>query len=57
MAKHFVDRMMDAMMTGTPWDMARASYAYSRAHGLTVYEALTGAIELYFIYRKKEQTP
>jgi hypothetical protein len=57
MAKHFVDRMMVAMMTGTPWNMARASYAYSRAHGLTVYEALVGAVELYFIYRKKAGTP
>lgn len=43
---------MDAMMTGTPWNMARASYAYSRAHGLTVYEALAGAVELYLIYRR-----
>ena len=29
------------------WLMARASYAYSRSNGLSIHEALAGAIELF----------
>ena len=53
-AKNFLDRVMLACETGKPWDMARASYAYSRAHGLTVREALAGAINIYLDYRKRK---
>lgn len=42
-----------AMDSGKPLDMARASYAYSRAHGLTRREAFAGAWELFWEYRAK----
>lgn len=41
------DRLMDAMVMGTPWSMALASYHYSRSHGLSVWEALGGAWDLW----------
>lgn len=46
---------MLACETGKSWHMARASYAYSRAHGLTVWESLAGAARLYFEYRSKRR--
>lgn len=45
-----VDRVMKAMETGRPLDMARASYAYSRAAGLTRLESLIGALDLFWYY-------
>lgn len=47
---HAVDRMMKAMVSGRSLDMAMASYAYSRAHGLTVWESLRGAVSLFVDY-------
>lgn len=49
-----IDRVMDGMMKGTPWAMARASYAYSRMAGLTVWQAFIGAAELYLDYRSRK---
>jgi len=34
------------------WLMARASYAYSRYRGLTVADALRGAVSLFFDQRR-----
>lgn len=48
-----MDKLMLAIGTGKPLDMARASYAYSRAHGLTRSEAFAGAWELFWEYRAK----
>lgn len=53
MSQRMVDRMMDAMVSGKPWDMAVASWSYSRAHGLSVWAAFVGAAELYVRYWRK----
>ena len=47
-----LDKMMRAMETGGRWDMARASYAYSRWHGLTRRDAFAGAWSLFWTWRK-----
>lgn len=49
-----VDRVMCGMASGRPLDMARASYAYSRACGLTRWQAFAGAWGLFRDYRARQ---
>lgn len=49
-----VDRMMKAMDTGRPLDMALASWSYSRACGLTRWEAFVGAAQLFLDYATRK---
>lgn len=51
--KNRLNTVLDGMISGTPWAMARASYACSRGHGVGLVAALRGAIEIYFEYRAK----
>lgn len=48
------DPILRALMAEkpSPWIMARASYAHSRAHGLTIREALNGAFWIFMEYRR-----
>jgi len=50
-----VDRVMRGMASGRPLDLARASYAYSRACGLTRWQAFVGAWELFFDVRSRQE--
>ena len=53
--KNALDLIVDAMecrgnRRKLAWTMARASYACSRSHGLTRWEALRGAVDLWRDY-------
>lgn len=43
-----LERIFVAMAKPTPWNMARATYAHCRMHGLSWLKAMSAAIEAYW---------